>query len=63
MVKLYLGNRKPECHGRDGVRKDALMWNTKNVSQQDAALNGVILTLAFEFKVKLNFEGQIVSGE
>ena len=40
---------------RDGIRWDALMWNTKEMSPLDAVLTGVLLTL--------NFEGQIVSQE
>ena len=34
-----------ERRGRES--KDGLMWNTKEMSQQDAALTGVILTLNF----------------
>ena len=35
------------------------MWNTKEMSQLDAALTAVPLTLTFD----LNFQGQIVSRE
>ena len=53
-VKLYLGNVRPECHGMKGAgvdrNKDALMWNTKEMSQQNAALTGVLLTFAFDYE-------------
>ena len=34
----------------DGGRYDALMWNTTEMSQQDAALTGVLLTFAFDLE-------------
>ena len=52
-VKLYVGNGRPDCHGtnkRDGSRYDALMWNTKEMSQQDAVLIGVLSTFTFDLK-------------
>ena len=42
---------------RDRSRWDALMWNTKEMSQLDAALTGV------PWPLTLNFESQIVSRE
>ena len=43
----------------NGSQLDALMWNSEEMSQQDAALTGVPLT----FILTLNFQGQIVSQE
>ena len=47
----------PVCHETKGmgVDSDALMWNTKEMSQLDAELTGVPLNLGFQ--------GQIVSRE
>ena len=35
---------------KDGSRKDALMRNTKEMSQQDTVLTGVLLTFAFDLE-------------
>ena len=42
MVKLYLGNGRPDCH--------ALMWSTKEMSRQDIALTGIHLTFTFDLE-------------
>ena len=42
---------------REGSGYDALMWNTKEMSQPDAALTGVPFNLSFDL------QGQIVSRE
>ena len=47
-VKWYLGNGRPDCHGKwDGSGYDALMWNIKEMSQLDTALTGVPLNFTF----------------
>ena len=51
-VKLYLEKRVAQLsyNEKDGSQKDALMRNTKEMSQQDTVFTGVLLTFAFDLE-------------